>query len=109
MAYNRQNRSGHAQCTLDTAVQPPEHPRALQVALRLEQSGWLPDLVLCSTAKRTMQTLEAMQAAVRQLVGVEVHTSAQAYTYAAMDRMLLPHLRVSVAGWHAAASSPELC
>ena len=51
---------------------------SLQIALRLEQSGWLPDLILCSTAQRTMQTLEAMQgrcAALRGRAGPSVSAS----------------------------------
>ena len=74
---------------------PALRQRVPQMALRLEQSGWLPDLVLCSTAQRTMQTLEAMQATVRHFAGVQVHPSAQAYTFAAMDGMTLRHLKVS--------------
>ena len=50
--------------------------------------------VLCSTAQRTMQTLEAMQGAVRHFAGVDVHAQGSLFTVAAMDGMTLQALQV---------------
>jgi phosphohistidine phosphatase SixA len=36
-------------------------------------SGWLPDLVLASNARRTRQTLEAMAGVLGELRGVDTH------------------------------------
>lgn len=39
----------------------PAHSLAPQVAAQLRDAGWLPQVVVCSNARRTRQTLDAMQ------------------------------------------------
>lgn len=49
---------------------------------------------MCSTAVRTVQTLESMRDAVAAFGKAETHSRGSLFTVAAMDGMTLQHLQV---------------
>ena len=67
---------------------------ARDVAEQLQAKGWLPQMVMCSSAVRTMQTLESMRDAVAALRRAEVHARGTLFTVAALDGVTLQHLQV---------------
>ena len=78
---------------------------AKQVAEKLHARGWLPQLIVSSTALRTVQTLETMRDAVAAFGLAETHSRGSLFTVAAMDGMTLQHLQVSLSqSLHHAAS-----
>lgn len=68
---------------------------AQSVAKKLHERGWLPQLIMCSSATRTLQTLESMRDAVAALGRVEIHSRGSLFTVAALDGVTLQHLQVS--------------
>lgn len=109
---------------LPSIPRPPlvSPPHALQVAEQLLAGGWLPEVVVCSNARRTRQTLDAMQGAVPELAEADAHFLGSLYTTAALDGQTRGHLADTVAaeaaphhtcclclghnkGWEEAASS----
>ncbi|XP_054802172.1 uncharacterized protein At3g52155, chloroplastic [Prosopis cineraria] len=66
---------------------------ALKVSHKLQQLGWIPELILSSDAARTKETLKIMQEQVRELLEAEVHFVSSFYSIAAMDGQTAEHLQ----------------
>ena len=69
---------------------------AKQVAEKLRTLGWLPDLLLCSNAKRTKQTVDAMAEVVEMFGDVDSHFLGTLYTVSALDGMTKSHIAMRV-------------
>ena len=65
-----------------------------QIAEKLCAKGWLPQLIMCSSAVRTVETLDTMKDAVSAFGLAETHARGSLFTVAAMDGMTLQHLQV---------------
>lgn len=46
---------------------------AVQVAEKLRAAGWLPEVVICSNAKRTRQTLDVLAKVIPELEDADAH------------------------------------
>lgn len=68
--------------------------RWAQVAEKLAERGWLPDLIMSSDSTRTQQTLETMSATVAAFGAADAHFRGSLYTFAALDGQLRAHLQV---------------
>ncbi|XP_020222049.1 uncharacterized protein At3g52155, chloroplastic [Cajanus cajan] len=66
---------------------------AVRVSRKLQQLGWIPELILSSDAARTKETLKIMQEQVQELVEAEVHFVSSFYSIAAMDGQTAEHLQ----------------
>nr|AFK39549.1 unknown [Lotus japonicus] len=66
---------------------------AMKVSSKLQQLGWIPELILCSDATRTKETLKIMQEEVQELLEAEVHFVSSFYSIAAMDGQTADHLQ----------------
>ncbi|KAF5193615.1 Phosphoglycerate mutase family protein [Thalictrum thalictroides] len=69
---------------------------AIDVSRKLQQLGWLPQLILSSNATRTKETLKIMQEEVRGLLEAEVHFVSSFYSVAAMDGQTAEHLQRAI-------------
>ncbi|CAI8583834.1 unnamed protein product [Vicia faba] len=91
----------HAESSWDqTALRDHDRPLsksgkedAVKVSLKLQQLGWIPELILSSDAVRTKETLKIMQAQVQELLKAEVHFVSSFYSIAAMDGQTADHLQ----------------
>lgn len=70
---------------------------AQQVARQLAAEGWLPQVVVCSNAQRTRQTLDQMQTVLPELADADAHFLGSLYTTAALDGQTRAHLAAIVA------------
>ncbi|TYI27667.1 hypothetical protein ES332_A05G192500v1 [Gossypium tomentosum] len=88
---------------------------AVTVSRKLERMGWIPQLILCSDALRTRETLNIMQEEARGFLEAEVHFISSYYSIAAMDGQTAEHLQPTICqysrdelftimGWEEAAS-----
>ncbi|TKY72305.1 Histidine phosphatase superfamily, clade-1 [Spatholobus suberectus] len=66
---------------------------AVRVSRKLQQLGWIPELILSSDAARTKETLKIMQEQVQELVEAEVYFVSSFYSIAAMDGQTAEHLQ----------------
>ncbi|CAB4275563.1 unnamed protein product [Prunus armeniaca] len=66
---------------------------AVKVSHKLQQLGWIPQLILSSNAVRTRETLTIMQQQVRGFLEAEVHYISSFYSIAAMDGQTAEHLQ----------------
>ncbi|KAK7412767.1 hypothetical protein VNO78_04382 [Psophocarpus tetragonolobus] len=66
---------------------------AMRISRRLQQLGWIPELILSSDAARTKETLKIMQEQVLELLEAEVHFVSSFYSIAAMDGQTAEHLQ----------------
>ncbi|ESW19548.1 hypothetical protein PHAVU_006G134500 [Phaseolus vulgaris] len=66
---------------------------AVRVSRKLQELGWIPELILSSDAARTKETLKIMQEQVQELVEAEVHFVSSFYSIAAMDGQTAEHLQ----------------
>ncbi|KAG8385930.1 hypothetical protein BUALT_Bualt03G0096400 [Buddleja alternifolia] len=69
---------------------------AVKLSQKLEQLGWIPELILSSDAQRTRETLKIMQEQVRGFLEAEVHFISSFYSIAAMDGQTAEHLQQSI-------------
>uniref|UniRef100_A0A0D9XC42 Phosphoglycerate mutase family protein n=1 Tax=Leersia perrieri TaxID=77586 RepID=A0A0D9XC42_9ORYZ len=69
---------------------------AISVSNKLQQMGWLPELVLCSDATRTKETLKILQEHVKGLSEAIVHFIPSFYSIAAMDGQTAEHLQKAI-------------
>ncbi|XP_071713815.1 uncharacterized protein At3g52155, chloroplastic isoform X3 [Rutidosis leptorrhynchoides] len=84
---------------------------AIQVTYKLQQLGWIPQLILsrpinfvlkvllvcyCSDAARTKQTLKIMQDQVRAFLEAEIHFISSFYSVASMDGQTADHLQQAI-------------
>lgn len=65
---------------------------AQQLAALLADRGWVPDLIICSSAMRTRQTLEAMCERVSEFVVAPAQFLASLYAVTALDGHTQRHL-----------------
>ncbi|KAL4627959.1 hypothetical protein ACB092_05G204000 [Castanea dentata] len=66
---------------------------AARVSHKLQQLGWIPELILSSNAFRTRETLKIMQGQVRGFLEAEVHFFSSFYSIAAMDGQTADHIQ----------------
>ncbi|XP_020552143.1 uncharacterized protein LOC105168078 isoform X1 [Sesamum indicum] len=69
---------------------------AVKLSQKLEQLGWIPQLILSSDAQRTRETLKIMQEQVRGFLEAEVHFISSFYSIAAMDGQTAEHLQQAI-------------
>ncbi|XP_028095452.1 uncharacterized protein At3g52155, chloroplastic-like isoform X1 [Camellia sinensis] len=69
---------------------------AIEVSHKLQQLGWIPELILSSDAVRTKETLKTMQEQVRGFLEAEVHFISSFYSIAAMDGQTAEHLQHAI-------------
>lgn len=69
---------------------------AAKVALKLQELGWIPQLILSSDATRTRETLEIMQEQVPGFQDAEVYFISSFYSIAAMDGQTAEHLQQAI-------------
>ncbi|XP_034698819.1 uncharacterized protein At3g52155, chloroplastic [Vitis riparia] len=69
---------------------------AINISHKLQQLGWIPELILCSDAMRTRETLKIMQEQVRGFSEAEVHFISSFYSIAAMDGQTAEHLQQAI-------------
>ncbi|CAL5065136.1 unnamed protein product [Urochloa decumbens] len=69
---------------------------AISVSNKLQQMGWIPELILCSDAMRTKETLKILQEHVQGLSQAVVHFIPSFYSIAAMDGQTAEHLQKSI-------------
>lgn len=73
----------------------PLHGGTLQIAVQLQDKGWLPELIVCSNSTRTRQTLEAMSAVVSAFKNARTQFRGSLYSVAALDGHTRHHLQVA--------------
>lgn len=66
---------------------------AANVSYRLQLLGWVPELILCSDATRTRETLSVMQERVKGFLQAAVHFIPSFYSVAVMDGQTAEHLQ----------------
>lgn len=66
---------------------------AMSISRKLQQMGWIPELILSSDANRTKETLKIMQDYVKEFLEAEVHFMPSFYSIAAMDGQTAEHLQ----------------
>ncbi|PON78244.1 Histidine phosphatase [Trema orientale] len=66
---------------------------AIKVAHKLQEMGWIPQLILSSDALRTRETLKIMQKHVEGFLEAEVQYVSSFYSVAAMDGQTAEHLQ----------------
>ncbi|KAL5972319.1 hypothetical protein ACLOJK_041572 [Asimina triloba] len=69
---------------------------AAKVSRKLQQMGWVPELILSSDAVRTKETLQIMQENARGFLEAEVYFIASFYSIAAMDGQTAEHLEQTI-------------
>ncbi|WCJ34563.1 Phosphoglycerate mutase family protein [Euphorbia peplus] len=69
---------------------------AAKVSLKLQQLGWIPQLILSSDATRTRETLQIMQEQVPGFLDAEVYFLSSFYSIAAMDGQTAEHLQQAI-------------
>ncbi|XAR53901.1 hypothetical protein NMG60_11022640 [Bertholletia excelsa] len=69
---------------------------AIKVSHKLQQLGWIPELILLSDAVRTRETLRIIQEEVREFLKAEVHFLSSFYSIAAMDGQTAEHLQHAI-------------
>ncbi|XP_050226992.1 uncharacterized protein At3g52155, chloroplastic [Mercurialis annua] len=69
---------------------------ATTLSLKLQQLGWIPQLILSSDAKRTRETLQLMQQRVPAFLNAQVHFISSFYSIAAMDGQTAYHLQQAI-------------
>uniref|UniRef100_A0A0E0LZD1 Uncharacterized protein n=1 Tax=Oryza punctata TaxID=4537 RepID=A0A0E0LZD1_ORYPU len=88
--------------SVSTAVEAPTplskagKAAAISVSNKLQQMGWIPELVLCSDATRTKETLKILQEHVKGLSEAIVHFIPSFYSIAAMDGQTAEHLQKAI-------------
>lgn len=70
------------------------HLVGLQVAEKLAEKGWLPDLIVSSDSTRTKQTLDTMAEAHPAFSQADTLFRGSLYTVAALDGQTRKHLQV---------------
>ncbi|KNA24942.1 hypothetical protein SOVF_010690 [Spinacia oleracea] len=66
---------------------------AADVSYKLQLLGWVPELILCSDAMRTRETLSVMQEQVKGFLHAAVHFIPSFYSVAAMDGQTAAHIQ----------------
>ena len=63
-----------------------------KVAKKMEETGWVPDIVLSSNAVRSKSTYDVMKSVVERLNDADLHFLGSLYTLSQLDGHTLPHL-----------------
>ncbi|XP_044462301.1 uncharacterized protein At3g52155, chloroplastic-like [Mangifera indica] len=69
---------------------------AFNVSQKLQQLGWIPQLILSSDAVRTRETLKIMQEHEKGFLEAQVHFISSFYSVAAMDGRTAEHLQQTI-------------
>ncbi|KAJ4815736.1 Phosphoglycerate mutase family protein [Rhynchospora pubera] len=69
---------------------------AISISQKLEQMGWIPELILSSDATRTKETLEILRENIKGLNQAKVHFIPSFYSIAAMDGQTAEHLQKAI-------------
>ncbi|KZV44772.1 hypothetical protein F511_34245 [Dorcoceras hygrometricum] len=69
---------------------------AIKLSQKLEELGWVPELILSSDAQRTRETLKIMQEQVEGFLEAKVHFISSFYSIAAMDGQTAEHLQQAI-------------
>ncbi|XP_008782960.1 uncharacterized protein At3g52155, chloroplastic isoform X2 [Phoenix dactylifera] len=69
---------------------------AISVSYKLQQMGWIPELILSSNATRTKETLQIMQEHAQGFSEAEVYFIPSFYSVAAMDGQTAEHLQKAI-------------
>ncbi|CAL9133973.1 unnamed protein product [Musa textilis] len=69
---------------------------AISISSKLQQLGWIPELVLSSDATRTKETLQIMQEHAQRFSEAEVYFVPSFYSIAAMDGQTAEHLQKAI-------------
>ncbi|XP_021902133.1 uncharacterized protein LOC110817769 [Carica papaya] len=72
---------------------------AVKVSQKLQDLGWVPQLILSSDAARTRETLKIMQEHMRGLMEAELHFISSFYSIAAMDGQTADHLQQAICNY----------
>jgi len=62
----------------------------------MKEGGWVPDVVVCSNALRTRQTLEAMREEMPELEDADAHFLGSLYTISQLDGQTRAHIETIV-------------
>lgn len=62
----------------------------------MREGGWIPDVVICSNALRSKQTLEAMGEELPELEDADAHFLGSLYTISQLDGQTRAHLQTIV-------------
>eukprot|EP00195_Chlamydomonas_chlamydogama_P010681 CAMPEP_0202905084 /NCGR_PEP_ID=MMETSP1392-20130828/32444_1 /ASSEMBLY_ACC=CAM_ASM_000868 /TAXON_ID=225041 /ORGANISM="Chlamydomonas chlamydogama, Strain SAG 11-48b" /LENGTH=221 /DNA_ID=CAMNT_0049593019 /DNA_START=204 /DNA_END=869 /DNA_ORIENTATION=- len=76
----------------DRPISDKGKQEAAEIAQKLIEAGWIPDMVLASNAKRTKQTLDEMGNVIESLGDVDAHLYGSLYTVAALDGQTRQHI-----------------
>ncbi|KAI8471818.1 MAG: hypothetical protein J3K34DRAFT_505539 [Monoraphidium minutum] len=91
----------HADSEASAATTTRDHERPISthgrreaenIARRLRELGWAPDLIIASNSRRTKMTLDVMAEADEALAEVDAHYLGSLYTVAALDGQTRTHL-----------------
>eukprot|EP00245_Coleochaete_scutata_P005295 TRINITY_DN18747_c0_g1_i1.p1 TRINITY_DN18747_c0_g1~~TRINITY_DN18747_c0_g1_i1.p1 ORF type:complete len:285 (+),score=43.92 TRINITY_DN18747_c0_g1_i1:31-885(+) len=82
---------------------------ASSVAQKLQQLGWIPDIILCSNSARTRETLEVMMNEVPLFRKAVVRFLGSYYTVAAMDGETAKHLQETVSQFTEQGTGCVMC
>ncbi|KAH7660297.1 Histidine phosphatase superfamily clade-1 protein [Dioscorea alata] len=77
----------------------PGRRDAMSVAHKLEQMGWIPEVILSSDATRTKETLQILQETAIGFSEAEVYFIPSFYSVAAMDGQTAEHLQSAICAW----------
>ncbi|XP_074570998.1 uncharacterized protein At3g52155, chloroplastic [Curcuma longa] len=69
---------------------------AVSISNKLQQMGWIPELILSSDAARTKETLQIMQEHAQEFSEAEVYFMPSFYSIAAMDGQTAEHLQKAI-------------
>jgi phosphohistidine phosphatase SixA len=81
----------------DRPVTPAGAAAAADVARQLASSGWVPQVLVCSNAARSRQTLDEMRRALPALGDADEHVLGSLYTTSQLDGQTRGHLAEIVA------------
>ncbi|KAF3325940.1 Histidine phosphatase superfamily (branch 1) [Carex littledalei] len=82
---------------------------AISISHKLEQMGWIPELILSSNATRTKETLEILREKIKGLNQAKVHFIPSFYSIAAMDGQTAAHLQKAICEFSTDEISTVMC
>ncbi|KAH7660298.1 Histidine phosphatase superfamily clade-1 protein [Dioscorea alata] len=87
----------------------PGRRDAMSVAHKLEQMGWIPEVILSSDATRTKETLQILQETAIGFSEAEVYFIPSFYSVAAMDGQTAEHLQSAICEYSRDESLTVMC
>ncbi|KAJ7553314.1 hypothetical protein O6H91_06G092600 [Diphasiastrum complanatum] len=82
---------------------------AANIAAKLREKGWIPEIILCSDSIRTRETLGIMQQHFLEYLEAEVHFLGSYYAIAAMDGETTKHLQETVCRFSKDNTTTVMC